>query len=140
MWNAGLDKSQAGIKIARKNSNSLRYADTTILMAESEEELKSLLMKVKEESENAGLKLDMQNSRSHYCSVTRSYLTLCDPTDCSSPDLPVLHLPVFAQTHVHWVSDAIQPSHPPSSPSPPAFNLSQHLGLFQWVGSLHQVA
>ena len=77
MWNAGLDKSQAGIKIARRNSNSLRYADTTILMAESEEELKSLLMKVKEDSENAGLKLDMQNSRSHYCcSVTRSYLTL----------------------------------------------------------------
>ena len=50
------------------------------------------------------------------------------------------YLPEFAQTHVHWVTDAIQPSHPLSSPSPPAFNLSQHQGLFQWVGSLHQMA
>ena len=55
--------------------------------------------------------------------------------------LPVLHhLLQLAQTHVHWVSDAIQPSHPLSSPSPSAFNLSQHQGLFQWVSSLHQVA
>ena len=50
------------------------------------------------------------------------------------------YLPEFAQTHVHWVSDAIQPSHPVSSPSPPTFNLSQHQGLFQWVHSSHQVA
>ena len=56
--------------------------------------------------------------------------------DCSTPGFPVHHqLPEFAQTHVHWVGDAIQPSHPLSSPSPPAFNLSQHQGLFQWVGS-----
>ena len=56
--------------------------------------------------------------------------------DCSMPGFPVLHyLPEFAQTHVHWVSDAIQPSHPLLSPSPPAFSLSQHRGLFQWVGS-----
>ena len=61
--------------------------------------------------------------------------------DCSMPDCPVLHyLLEFAQTHVHWVSDAIQPSHPLSSPSPPAFSLSQHQGLFQWVSSSHQVA
>ena len=61
--------------------------------------------------------------------------------DCSTPGLPVHHqLLEFTQTHVHWVSDAIQPSHPLSSPSPPAFNLSQHQGLFQWVSSLHQVA
>ena len=66
---------------------------------------------------------------------------LCDPMDCSTPGLPVHHqLPEFTQTHVHWVGDAIQPSHPLSSPSPPAFNLSQHQGLFQWVSSLHQVA
>ena len=58
-------------------------------------------------------------------------LTLCNPTDCSMPGLPVLHyLPVFAQTHAHWVDDAIQPSHPLSPPSPPALNLSQHQGLF----------
>ena len=61
--------------------------------------------------------------------------------DCSIPGFPVLHyLPEFAQTHVHWVSDAIQPSHPLSSPSPPTFNLSQHQGLFQWVSSLPQMA
>ena len=64
-----------------------------------------------------------------------------DPMDCSTPGLPVHHqLPEFTQTHVHWVSDAIQPSHPLSSPSPPAFNLSQHQGLFQWVSSSHQMA
>ena len=74
------------------------------------------------------------------CSITWSCLTLCDPMDCSTPGLPVHHqLPEFTQTHVHWVGDAIQPSHPLSSPSPPAFNLSQHQGLFQWVSSLHQV-
>ena len=60
MWNAGLDEAQAGIKIARRNTNNLRYADNTTLMAESEEELRSLLMKVKEESDKAGLKLNIQ--------------------------------------------------------------------------------
>ena len=61
--------------------------------------------------------------------------------DCSTLGLPVHHqLPEFTHTHVHRVSDAIQPSHPLSSPSPPAFSLSQHQGLFQWVNSLHQVA
>ena len=62
--------------------------------------------------------------------------TLCNPMDCSTPGFPVLHcLPEFAQTHVHWVNDAIQPSHLLSPPSPPAFTLSQHQGLFQWVDS-----
>ena len=76
-----------------------------------------------------------------FSSVTQSCPTLCDPMDCKTPGLPVHHqLPEFTQTHVHWVGDAIQPSHPLSSPSPPAFNLSQHQGLFQWVSSLHQVA
>ena len=63
MWNAGLDESQAGIKIARRNINNLRYADDTTLMAESKEELKSLLMKVKEESEKVGLKLNIQKTK-----------------------------------------------------------------------------
>ena len=62
MWNAGLDEAQAGIKIARRNINNLRYVNDTTLMAESEEELKSLLMKLKEESEKVGLKLNIQNS------------------------------------------------------------------------------
>ena len=72
-------------------------------------------------------------------SVAQSCLTLCDPMDCSMSGFPVHHqLPEPTQTHVHWVSDAIQPSHPLSSP--PAFNLSQHQGLFKWVSSSHQVA
>ena len=66
---------------------------------------------------------------------------LCDAMNASTPGLPVHHqLPEFAQTHVHRVSDAIQPSHPRSSPSPPALNLSQHQGFFQWISSSHQVA
>ena len=74
------------------------------------------------------------------CSVAQSYPTLCNPMDCSTPGFPVLyHLSELAQTHVHWVSDAIQPSHPLSSPSPPALSLSQHQGLFQWVRSSHLV-
>jgi len=76
-----------------------------------------------------------------FTSVTQSYPTLWDPMDCSMPDLPVhQQLPEFTQTHVHWVGDAILPFHPLSSPSPPAFNRSQHQCLFQWVSSLHQVA
>ena len=75
-----------------------------------------------------------------FSSVAQSYPTLCDPMDCCTPALPVHHqLPEFTQTHVLWVSEAIQPSHPLSSPSPPAFNLSQHQCLFQWVSSSHQV-
>ena len=73
--------------------------------------------------------------------VAQSCPTLCNPRNRSTPDLPVYHqLPESTQTHVHWTSDAIQPSHPLSSPSPPALNLSQHQGLFKWVSSSHQVA
>ena len=76
-----------------------------------------------------------------FSSVTQLSPTLCNPMNCSTPGLPVHHqLPEFTQTHVHWVSDAIQPSHPLSSPSPPTFNLSRHQGLFKWVSSSHQVA
>ena len=65
------------------------------------------------------------------CSVVQAYLTLYDPMECSTPGFPVLHqFPELAQTHVHRISDAIQPSHPLSSPSPSAFSLSQHQGLF----------
>ena len=66
MWNAGLDESQAGIKIARRNINNLRYADDATLMAESEEELKSHLMKAKEENEKAGLKLNIKKLKSRH--------------------------------------------------------------------------
>ena len=155
-------------------------------MAESKEELKSLLMKVKEECEKAGLKLNIQKNKDHgirshhfmanrwgnsgnsdrvyflgskiiadgdcsheikrllllerkaitnlvqFSSVAQSCPTLCDPMDHSTPGLPVHHqLLEFTQTHVHRVSDAMQPSHPLSSPSPPAPNPSQHQSLFQ---------
>ena len=74
-------------------------------------------------------------------SVAQSCPTLCNPTDCSTPGLPVHHqLPELAQTHVHQVGDAIHSSHPLLSTSPPAFNLSQHQGLFLWVSSSHQGA
>ena len=126
MRNAGLEEAQAGFKIAGKNINNLRYADDTTLMAESEEKLKSLLMKVKEESEKVGLKLNVQKTKiiasgpitswqiggervetvSDFIfqirSVAQSCLTLCDPMNCSTPGLPVHHqLPEFTKTHVH---------------------------------------
>ena len=79
-----------------------------------------------------------------YCcchSVTKLCLTLCDPMNCKMPGLPVLHhLPEFIQTHVHWVSDTIQPPHPLLPSSPLALNLSHHQSLFQPVSSSHQVA
>ena len=76
-----------------------------------------------------------------FSSVVQSCLTLCNPMNCSTPGLPVHHqLLEFTQTHVHRVSDAIQPSHPLSSPSPPAPNPSQHQSLFQRVNSSHEVA
>ena len=185
MRNAGLDEAQAGIKIASRNINNLRYADDTTFMAESEEELKSLLTKVKVESEKVGLKLNIQKTKvmasgpitswqidgetdtvsdfiflgskitaegdcSHeitrclllgrkamlnldqFSSAAQSCLTLCDPMNRSMPGLPAHHqLPEFTQTHVHRVSDTIQPSHPLSSPFPPAPNPSQHQSLFQ---------
>ena len=93
MQNAQLDEAQAGIKIAQRNTSKLRYADDTTLMAQSEEELKSL-----------------------FSSVTQSCLTLCNPMNCSMPGFPVHHqLPELVQTRVLQVSDAFQPSHPLSS-------------------------
>ena len=76
-----------------------------------------------------------------FSSVTQWCPTLCDLMNCSTPGLPVYHqLLEFTQTHVHWVGDAIQPSHPLSSPSPLAPNPSRNQGLFQWVNSSHEVA
>ena len=85
---------------------------------------------------------DRRCSLSQFSSVqfSHSVVSLCNPMNCT-PGLPVHHqLPEFTQTHVHRVGDAIQPSHPLSSPSPPALNLSQHQGLFKSVNSLHEVA
>ena len=78
---------------------------------------------------------------SQFSSVAQSCLTHCDPMDCSTPGFPVHHqLLKLAQTHVHWIGDVIQPPGPLTSLFPPAFNLSQHQGLFQWVTSSCQVA
>jgi len=86
-------------------------------------------------------KLEIELPSVQFSSVTQSCPILCDPMNHSTPGLPVHHqLPEFTQTHIHRVSDAIQPSHPLSSPSPPALNPSQHQSLVQWVSSLHQVA
>ena len=75
-----------------------------------------------------------------FSSVTQSCLILCDPMNRSTPGLPVHHqLPELAHTHVHWIGDAIQSSHPLSFPSLPAFNLSQHQGLFKWVKSVLRI-
>ena len=85
--------------------------------------------------------LTYMQSSVQFSSVAQSCPTLCDPMNRSTPGLPVHHqLPEFTQTHVHRVHDAIQPSHPRSSPSPPAPNPSQHQSLFQGVNSLHEVA
>ena len=85
--------------------------------------------------------LNFQDSICFCCTVAQLCPVLCSPMDCSTPGFPVLHyLLEFVQTQVHWVSDAIQPSHPLLTPSPPALHLSQHQDLFQWITSLHQVA
>ena len=85
--------------------------------------------------------LKMMKSCFQFSSVAQLCLTLCNPMNCSTPGLPVHHqLPESTQTHVHWVDDAIQPSHPLLSPSLPTLSLSQHQGLFQWVSSSHEVA
>ena len=86
-----------------------------------------------------GTFLDLTNSSVQFSSISR--VQLCDPVNHSKPGLPVHHqLPEFTQTHVHGASVVIPPSHPLSSPSPPAPNPSQHQGLFQWVNSSHEVA
>ena len=95
--------------------------------------------------QNTSLKIFSLSPRDILCvqfsSVAQLCPTLCNPMDCSTPGLPVQHqLPEFTQTHVHWVGNTIQPSHPLSSPSPPAFNLFQHQSLFKRVSSSHQVA
>ena len=84
---------------------------------------------------------DTERLSVQFSSFTQSCPTLCDTMNCSTPGLPVHHqLLEFTQTHVHQVDDVIQPSHPLSSPSPPAPNPSQHQSLFQWVNSSHEVA
>ena len=147
--NAGLDVSQAGIKIARRNINNLRCADDTTLMAESEEEQRASWWRWKRRVKKLAYNSTFKTLRSwplvpfhgkFCCSLTKSCLTLCSPIDCSTPGFPVFHhLPEFSQTHVYWVSNAIQPSHSLLYPFPPTFSCSQIQGLSQTFGSLDQV-
>ena len=107
--------------------------------------LKSLLQHQSSKASNlrcwAFLIVQLLNPYIQFSSVSQSCPTLCDPMNHSTPGLHVhLQLPEFTQTHIHWVGDAIQPSHPLSSPSLPALSLSQHQGLFKWVSSSYQVA
>ena len=89
----------------------------------------------------AGTSLQTSLTQQGCWSATQPCLTLCDPLDCSKTGFPVFHhLLEFAQTHIHWIGDVIQPSSPLSPPFPPVLNLSQHQGLFQWIGSSHQGA
>ena len=119
MRHAGLEEAQTGIKIAGRNINHLRYADDTTLMAESEEELKSLLMKVKVESENFGLKLNIQKTKiTATAKLLQSCPTLCDPIDSSSPGslslgfsrqehwsgLPFPSPNLHATKHIIWIT------------------------------------
>ena len=103
-----------------------------------------LLKTVKVFRKRADLRNGHRQEESKYhccCSVAQLCPTLFYSMDCSAPGFPVLHcLPEFALTHVHWVGDAIQPSHPLSFLSPPVLSFPQHQGPFQWVSSLHQVA
>ena len=109
-----------------------RRSNQSILKIGPECSLEGLMLK---------LKLQYFGHLMRRTSVTQSYPTLCDLMNHITSGLLTHHqLPESTQTHIHWVGDAIQPSHPLLSPSPPAFNLSQHQGLFQWVSSLHQVA
>ena len=153
MWNVGLDEAQTGIKIAGGNVNNLRYADDTTLMAESKEELKNLLMRVKKESEKAVLKLNIKKKNKIMASspitswqivtVFQSFSHVqlfATPMDCIPSGFHPSLSPRDCTNSCHWVGDAIQPAHLLLSPSFPSFNLSQHQGVFQWVGSLHQVA
>ena len=150
MWNARLEEAQAGIKISGRDINNLRYADDTTLIAESEEELKSLLMKVKEEREKVGLKLNIQKTKimasgpieseneSESHSVVSDSLWP-DESQHARPPFPSPTPGVYSNSWPlsWWCHPTISSS---STPSPPAFNLSQHQGLFKWVSSSYQVA
>ena len=114
---------------------SLSYPTTTFI--------NSLWGKTDKQTRNNSTVQNLLKSRICCCSysVAKSHLTLCNPMDCSTPGSSVLHyLPEFAQSHEHWVTDTILTISFSAAPSPLAFHLSQHQGLFQWVGSSHQVA
>ena len=131
------DGKQLYILTEKENLNLFLTSSTVNLRCITNINMKGKTINLPEENTREYL----QDLRRTFSSVAQSCPTLCDPMNCSMPGLPVHHqLPESTQTHVYWVGDAIQPSHPLSSPYPPALNLSQHQGLFKWVSSSHQVA
>ena len=153
MQNARLDEAWAGIKTAGRNINNLRCGDDTTLMAEREEELKSFLMKVKEESEKVGLKPNIQKTKivasspissvqfssvQFSCTVVSNALRPHESQQARPPcPSPIPRVYSNSCPSSRWCHPTI---HPLLSPSPPAPNPSQHQSLFQWVNSLHEVA
>ena len=149
-----MDSKEAWQKIATsliirelQIKTTMRYHLTLVRMAFIKKSINNKFWEGVEKKEPSYIIGENVNRKSHsreqyqFSSVAQSCPTLCGPMNRSTPGLPVHHqLPEFTQTHVHWVSDAIQPSHPLSSPFPPAPNPSQHQSLFQWVNSSHEVA
>ena len=141
-WGCLPRKKQCNIKDARQGENKVilnqaEFIDTCALTRDSKVNVSAS----RYYASQSGSVCVSETLAQQFSSVTQLCPTLCDPMNCSTPGLPVHHqLPEFTQTHVHWVGDAIQPSHPLSSPSPPALNPSQHQGLFKWVSFSHQVA
>ena len=143
MWPENPEEEETGGDILRRDNKANNYSDVFpeegvhfISMVEQ-----CPIIRIGAMSPGQPVLRSFLGGGNQFSSVAQSCLTLCDPMNHSTPGLPVHHpLREFTQTHVHWVSDAIQPSHSLLSPSPLAFNLSQHQGLFQWVSSLHPVA
>ena len=132
--------SREKIGAVKKSGNVIRYKLGLLATSEANKLRDELL---EQEVEILFIKPADQERRwwIQFTSVPQSCPTLCDPMDCSTPGSPVHHqLPKLAQTHVHWVGDTIQTSHPLPSPFPSAFYLSQHQGLFQCISSSYQAA
>ena len=123
------------------NKYCIRISKSVTQKSKAFASVKFLLGKRKDSLTTQGVDSAARLLGIQFSSVIQLCPTLCNPMNRSTPGLPVHHqLPESSQTHVHCVSDAIQPSHPLSLPSPPALNLSQHQDLFKWVSSLHEVA
>ena len=138
-----MDRFFKKFNLPRLNQEEMEITNNPITSTEIEAVIKK--KKISQKTKAQDQMASQENSFKHFSSVqfssvTQSCPTLCNPMNCSKPGLPVHQLPEFSQTHVSQVSDAIQPSHPLSSLSPPAPNPFQHQSLFQWVNSSHEVA
>jgi len=127
-----------GNSVKKKKKVLKKQPKTLFSWAPKSMQVVTATMKVKDA---CSLEEKLRSTSVQFSSVTQSCPTLCDPMNCSTPGLPVhQQLPEFTQTHIHPVGDAIQPSHPLSSPFPPSLSSFQHQSLSQWVNSSHEVA